>query len=53
MQDSMINSMKGWLNTGIDGFRVDVAWNVPADFWNKCIPQLKTVNPDIFHAGGR
>lgn len=48
MQDSMINAMKQWLDTDIDGFRVDVAWNVPADFWNKCIPQLKSVNPDIF-----
>lgn len=48
MQDSMINSMKNWLTTGIDGFRVDVAWNVPAEFWNKCIPQLKTVKDDIF-----
>lgn len=48
MQDSMINSMKSWLTTGIDGFRVDVAWNVPAEFWNKCIPQLKAVKDDIF-----
>lgn len=48
MQDSMINSMKSWLTTGIDGFRVDVAWNVPAGFWNKCIPQLKAIKDDIF-----
>ncbi|MBL7842064.1 MAG: DUF3459 domain-containing protein [Cyclobacteriaceae bacterium] len=48
MQDSMINSMKSWLTTGIDGFRVDVAWNVPAEFWNKCIPQLKAIKDDIF-----
>ncbi len=48
MQDSMINSMKSWLTTGIDGFRVDVAWNVPTEFWIKCIPQLKAVKDDIF-----
>jgi len=42
MQDSMINTFKYWVkHTNIDGFRVDVAWGVPVDFWNKCIAQLK------------
>lgn len=42
MQDSMINSMKYWItNSDIDGFRCDVAWNVPGSFWKKCIPQLR------------
>ncbi len=49
MQDSMIAAMKYWVTeTGIDGYRVDVAWNVPGGFWKKCIPQLKAVKNDIF-----
>jgi alpha-amylase len=49
MQDSMIASMKYWLTeTGIDGFRCDVAWNVPASFWTKDISELKKVKKDIF-----
>jgi len=42
MQDSMINAMKYWLvNTHIDGFRCDVAWNVPENFWTRCIAELR------------
>ena len=49
MQDSMIASMKYWLTkTGIDGFRCDVAWNVPGSFWTKCIGRLKKIKKDIF-----
>jgi glycosidase len=49
MVDSMISSMKYWItNADIDGFRVDVAWNVPEAFWAKCIPQLRSMKKDFF-----
>ena len=48
MQDSMIAAMKFWIkDTDIDGLRCDVAWNVPASFWRKSIPQLKKMK-DVF-----
>ena len=48
MRDSMIAAMKFWLNsTDIDGFRCDVAGEVPDDFWMDCIAQLKKIK-DVF-----
>ena len=53
MQDSMILAMKYWItNADIDGFRCDVAWNVPAAFWQKCIPQLKSMKEIFMLAEG-
>jgi alpha-amylase len=41
LRDSMIAAMKWWIKkTDIDGFRCDVAWNVPDDFWKECIAEL-------------
>lgn len=49
LQDSMINAMKFWLTeTKIDGFRCDVAGEVPRSFWQRCIKELKSIKPDIF-----
>ena len=49
MQDSMIAAMAYWVKTAdIDGFRVDVAWNVPEAFWDRCIPALKKLKPEMF-----
>lgn len=40
--DSMIASMKFWINeSDIDGFRCDVATDVPKEFWTKCISELR------------
>lgn len=49
MADSMIASMQFWVKeTGIDGFRCDVAAEVPQFFWERCIAELKKTKPDIF-----
>ena len=49
LQDSMINAMKYWLTeTSLDGFRCDVAGEVPEKFWTRCIAELKATRPNIF-----
>ncbi|HTE11081.1 MAG TPA: alpha-amylase family glycosyl hydrolase [Chitinophagaceae bacterium] len=48
MRDSMIAAMKFWLAVSdIDGFRCDVAWGIPDDFWKDCIAELKKTK-DVF-----
>jgi len=36
-----------WAKKGVDGFRCDMAFMVPVDFWHWVIPQVKEVNKDI------
>jgi alpha-amylase len=44
--EPMLAEMKYWVEKqNIDGFRCDVADNVPTDFWNFAIPKLKEVKP--------
>lgn len=52
MRDSMIDAMKFWLTTGIDGFRCDVAEDVPEDFWKDCIGKLRKIKPVFMLAEG-
>ena len=45
----MISSMKYWITVSdIDGFRCDVAGDVPDDFWKRCIAELKKTKENIF-----
>ena len=49
MRAAMVDAFKFWLTEiGVDGFRCDVAMEVPTDFWNETRPQLQAVKPDLF-----
>jgi cyclomaltodextrinase / maltogenic alpha-amylase / neopullulanase len=44
----MISMMKYWLTEfGVDGFRCDVAPNVPVEFWEAARTELEKINPDV------
>lgn len=44
----MIDMMKHWLaDYGVDGFRCDVAPNVPQDFWESARAELEKVNSQV------
>jgi len=46
MRDEMIADMKYWVTEAdVDGFRVDVAHNVPVEFFNRALAELKKVKP--------
>ena len=44
----MIDMMKYWLGDfDVDGFRCDVAPNVPLDFWESARTELEKINPQV------
>lgn len=46
MRRAMIDAMKYWVKeTNIDGFRCDVAWGVPQDFWEAATASLDSIKP--------
>ncbi len=46
MRLAMIAALKYWVReTGIDGFRMDVAHGVPVDFWEQCADSLYADKP--------
>ena len=49
MRAAMKQAMHWWMDTiGIDGFRCDVAGEVPTDFWNDVMAEIRVKHPDIF-----
>ncbi len=44
MRAAMVDALKYWLtDVDVDGYRVDVAGEVPTDFWDETRPQLDSV----------
>lgn len=49
MRNEMLKSMHWWMDSiGIDGFRCDVAGEVPTDFWNWAMADLHQTHPNMF-----
>lgn len=49
MRAEMLKSMHWWMDSiGIDGFRCDVAGEVPTDFWNWAMNDLRQSHPTMF-----
>lgn len=49
LRANMISDLLFWVKEkGIDGFRMDVAGEVPLDFWETAITSLRAAKPDIF-----
>ncbi|MGL5919709.1 MAG: alpha-amylase family glycosyl hydrolase, partial [Bacteroidales bacterium] len=49
MKSEMIRDMKYWVNAAnIDGFRADMAHEVPTSFWEAASDSLKAVRSDLF-----
>lgn len=49
MRNAMLAQMQWWMDTiGLDGFRCDVAGEVPTDFWNWAMDSLRVNHPKMF-----
>lgn len=46
--DEMKKSMHFWMERGIDGFRCDMACEVPLEFWQETIAKLRAKYPGIY-----
>ena len=43
----MLHILRYWAEMGIDGFRCDMAFMVPVEFWRWAIPQIKAINSKL------
>ncbi len=49
MRRAMLAEMRWWVDSmKVDGFRADVAWGVPYDFWAEMRREMTAARPDLF-----
>ena len=48
MRATMTDALCYWIELGIDGYRCDVAYKVPADYWQNAWAEVKKINPDVY-----
>lgn len=48
VREAMFEVLKFWVDKGVDGFRCDVAMEVPHDFWADAFARLRTIRSDLF-----
>lgn len=47
----MLHILRFWAAKGVDGFRCDMVFMVPREFWHWAIPQVKADYPEIIFIG--
>lgn len=48
VRDYILKVGSAWLDLGIDGWRLDVAWKVPVDFWVEFLDVMQATNKDSY-----
>lgn len=47
----MLHILRYWASKGVDGFRCDMVFMVPLEFWHWAIPQVKSLYPHVIFIG--
>ncbi|HEY0187024.1 MAG TPA: alpha-amylase family protein [Cellulomonas sp.] len=49
--DLVTDVMTGWLDVGVDAWRLDAAYAVPPEFWAQVVPRVRAAHPDAYLMG--